>query len=55
MSILIKNCAILTQNKKREQLRGDIYIEDQDIIQVSKKPISTEADYKIDGNNKLVL
>ena len=55
MSVLIKNCIILTQNKKREQLRGDIYIEDQDIIQVSKKPISTEADYKIDGNNKLVL
>jgi 5-methylthioadenosine/S-adenosylhomocysteine deaminase len=55
MSILIKNAAILTQNKKREQLIGNIYIEDQDIIQVSKKPISTEADYKIDGNKKLVL
>lgn len=55
MSILIKKAIILTQNKKREQLHGDIYIEDQDIIQVSKKPISTEADYKIDGNKKLVL
>ncbi|UCD13858.1 MAG: amidohydrolase [Thermoplasmatales archaeon] len=55
MSILIKKAIILTQNKKREQLHGDIYIEDQDIIQVSKRPISTEADYKIDGNKKLIL
>jgi len=55
MSILIKKAFILTQNKKREQLRGDIYIDDQKIVQVSEKPISTEADYKIDGKNKLVL
>lgn len=55
MSILIKNAIILTQNKKREQLHGDIYIEDQEIIEVSKKSISTEADYKIDGRKKLVL
>jgi len=55
MSILIKKAIILTQNKKREQLDGDIYIEDQDIIQVSEKPISTEAEYKIDGRNKLIL
>jgi 5-methylthioadenosine/S-adenosylhomocysteine deaminase len=55
MSILIKKAVILTQNKKREQLRGDIYIDDQEIVQISEKPISTEADYKIDGENKLVL
>ena len=55
MSILIKKAVILTQNKKREQLRGDIYIDDQDIVQVSEKSISTEADFKIDGKNKLVL
>jgi 5-methylthioadenosine/S-adenosylhomocysteine deaminase len=55
MSILIKNAIILTQNKKREQLHGDIYIGDQEIIEVSKKPISIEADYKIDGRKKLVL
>jgi 5-methylthioadenosine/S-adenosylhomocysteine deaminase len=55
MSILIKNAAILTQNDSREQLHGDIYIEDQEITQVSKKPISTEADYKFDGKRRLVL
>lgn len=55
MSILIKKAAILTQNKKREQLHGDIYIENQEVIQVSEKPIFTEADYKIDGRKKLVL
>ena len=55
MSILIKKAVILTQNKKREKLNGDIYIDDKKIVQVSEKPISTEADYKIDGKNKLVL
>ena len=55
MSILIKDAVILTQNKKREQIHGDIYIEDENIIQLSKNPISTEADYKIDGSKKLVL
>ena len=55
MSILIKNAWILTQNKKREQFIVNIYIEDQNIIQVSKENISIEADYKIDGKNKLVL
>ena len=55
MSVLIKNTVIITQNKKREQIHGDIYIEDQEIIQISKKPITIEADYKIDGRKKLVL
>jgi len=55
MSILIKKAVILTQNKKREQLYGDIYIDGQEIVQISEKPISTEADYKIDGKNKLIL
>lgn len=55
MSILIKNSTILTQNKKRQQLHGDIYIEDHEITQISKKPLSVEADYKIDGRKKLVL
>lgn len=55
MSVLIKGAAILTQNKKRKQLHGDIYIEEQEIVQVSEKPIKVEADYKIDGRKKLVL
>ncbi|MFW6122170.1 MAG: amidohydrolase [Petrotogales bacterium] len=54
MSILIKNSTILTQNKKRQQLNANIYVEDQKIVQISKKPISVEADFKLDGKNKLV-
>ncbi|MFH1101416.1 MAG: amidohydrolase [Methanobacteriota archaeon] len=55
MSILIKNARIITQNKKREQFTGSLYIEDDCIHQISQKPLSLEADYKIDGKNKLVL
>jgi len=55
MSILIKNSTILTQNQRRQQIFGNIYIEDEEIIQISKNPISVEADYKIDGKNKLAL
>jgi 5-methylthioadenosine/S-adenosylhomocysteine deaminase len=55
MSILIKDAAILTQNDKREQRRGNLYIEDQKIVQISDKPLSVEADYIINGKNKLVM
>ncbi|HUT00686.1 MAG TPA: amidohydrolase [Candidatus Thermoplasmatota archaeon] len=55
MSILIKKSTILTQNESRQQIHGDVYIEDQVIVECSKKPLSLEADYKIDGTNKLVL
>jgi 5-methylthioadenosine/S-adenosylhomocysteine deaminase len=55
MSVLIKNCTILTQNERRQQLHGNIYVEDQEVVQISKKPILVEADYKIDGRTKLVL
>jgi 5-methylthioadenosine/S-adenosylhomocysteine deaminase len=55
MSILIQRARILTQNAKRKQIFGDIYIEDGKIIEISSKPISTEADYKINGSKKLVL
>ena len=55
MSILIKKASILTQNKRRERLQGDIYIEDHEITEISKKSISTEADFKVDGRKKLVL
>jgi len=54
MSILIKNTTILTQNHQRQQLKGNIYIEDDRIIQISTSPFSIEADYVIDGNKKLV-
>lgn len=55
MSILIRNSNIITQNEKRQQLQADIYIEDNKIIEISKKPITIEADFKIDGRKKLVL
>jgi len=55
MSILIKDAAILTQNDKREQRHGDLYIEDQKIVQISDKPLSVEAEYIINGKNKLVM
>jgi 5-methylthioadenosine/S-adenosylhomocysteine deaminase len=55
MSILIKHSTILTQNDSRQQLQGDVYIEDHHIVELSKKPLSIEADYKIDGTKKLVL
>ena len=55
MSILIKNSTILTQNDSRQRLQGDLYVEDHQIIEISKKPLSVEAEYKIDGTKKLVL
>ena len=55
MSILIKNANILTQNNKREIIEGDLYIEDSIIVDLSSKPINTEADYKLDCKNKIVL
>lgn len=55
MSILIKNTTILTQNDSRQQIVGDLYIEDHLIVECSKKPLSIEAEYKIDGSKKLVL
>ena len=55
MSILIKQATILTQNTSRQQLLGDVYIEDHRFMEISKKPLSLEAEYTIDGRNKLVL
>jgi len=55
MSILIKNSTILTQNDTRQQRHGDLYIEDQRIVEISENPLSVEAEYKIDGRKKLVL
>ena len=55
MSILIKNAEILTQNIKREIFQGNIYIEDDKIVEISEKSINTEADFKLDCNNKIIL
>jgi 5-methylthioadenosine/S-adenosylhomocysteine deaminase len=55
MSILIKNSLILTQNNSRRRIQGDVYIDDHVIVECSEKPLSLEAEYKIDGTNRLVL
>ncbi len=55
MSILIKNAKILTQNIRKEIIKGNILIENDKIVEISKNSINTEADYKIDCTNKLVL
>jgi len=55
MSILIKNAKILTQNIKRENIVGNILIENDKIVEISNKSINTETDYKINCKNKLIL
>lgn len=55
MSILIKNSTILTQNDSRRRIKGDLYIDDHMIVECSEKPLFLEAEYKIDGTNRLVL
>jgi 5-methylthioadenosine/S-adenosylhomocysteine deaminase len=55
MSILIKNTTILTQNTIRQQRHGDLYIQDHLITEISEKPLTVEAEYKIDGSHHLVL
>jgi len=47
MSIIIKNSKIVTQDKKRRIIHGDIYIEDGKIVEIGK--INVEADFKIEG------
>ena len=55
MSILIHNATILTQDKNRRKLQGDIFIDDGLIAEVSTKSISSEADYCIDGTGHLAI
>lgn len=55
MSILINNGLILTQNDQRDIFQGSIYIEDSTIAEISKKPLTVEADLNIDASKKLVL
>ncbi len=55
MSILIKNSSILTQNASRKQIHGDVYIDDHVIMECSEKPLTLEADYKIEGSHKLLM
>lgn len=54
MDILIQNALIITQNKSREVLRGDILIEDGKITKVAKG-IRPGAEEKIDASGKLAF
>ncbi len=51
MSILIKDSLIVTQNGRREIIRGDIYIEDDRIIEIGR--VNVEAEFVL--RNKIVL
>jgi 5-methylthioadenosine/S-adenosylhomocysteine deaminase len=53
MSILIKDSILITQDKKRRQIKGNILIEEDEIVEITDKPISTETEFKIEG--KLVI
>ncbi len=51
MSILIKNSKIITQNEKRKILEGDLYIEDDLIVELGK--VNVEAEFVL--KNKIVM
>jgi len=54
MDILIKNATIITQNAKRETLKGDILVRDGVIAEVAKG-IAGKAEFVLDGRGKLAL
>ncbi|MCD6481840.1 MAG: amidohydrolase [Thermoplasmata archaeon] len=51
MSILIKDSVIVTQDAERRILKGDVYIEDDIIVEIGK--VNTEADFVI--KNRIVI
>ena len=53
MSILIKNGWIVTQNEKREIIKGDVYIEDERIADIGD--VRVEAEQKINAENMIVM
>ncbi len=55
MSVVIHNTTILTQDEKRRQISGDIFIDNGRFVEISKNRINTEADFKIDGNHTVAI
>lgn len=55
MSILIKNGTIITQNTNRENFKGSLYIEDNQISDISKNNLAIEADVTIDASNQIII
>ncbi len=53
MSILIKDAWVVTQNDKREILHGNVYIEDNRIVELGA--VNTEADRIINGKNRILI
>lgn len=53
MSIAVKNTTIVTQDAQRKVVHGDLYVEDDKIIQVGGT--APEADHVIDGTGQVVL
>ncbi|HEC77018.1 MAG TPA: amidohydrolase [Thermoplasmatales archaeon] len=51
MSILIKNSKIVTQNEERKILEGDLYIEDDLIVEIGK--VNVEAEFVL--KNKIIM
>jgi 5-methylthioadenosine/S-adenosylhomocysteine deaminase len=54
MSILIKNPWVVTQNRKREILRKDVYIDDGRIVEIADS-INAGAEFRIDGAGKILM
>jgi 5-methylthioadenosine/S-adenosylhomocysteine deaminase len=55
MSILISQARIVTQDRQKRIFEGSVLVEGNNIAEVSKKQISQEAEWKIDGKDKLLL
>jgi len=55
MSILIKNATIITQNNHRDVFKGSLFIEDECITEISKEPMSVEADIEIDASGQVAI
>ncbi|HEC81758.1 MAG TPA: metal-dependent hydrolase, partial [Thermoplasmatales archaeon] len=55
MSILIKDVWIVSQDALRRQFKGSVYVEDEVIREVKQESIAVEAEYKINGEGKVLL
>ena len=55
MSVVIHNTTILSQDEKRRQISGDIFIDDGRFVEISENRINTEGDFKIDGNHHIAI
>lgn len=53
VSVAIRNTTIVTQDDERRIVQGDLYIEDERIVQVGGK--APEANHTIDGSGQVVL